>query len=500
MQASTLAEKLSSAILNQPQGMAFDFKGKSYNWDYVNHFVDALERRLDALGIVSGERVGLIAHTRPHHVACLWGLLIHGRVASMIYGYQSAIKMASDIRQMRYPLIIADAHDWNPVTIAAAREAGSAALSISAEGVRWVEDLTGVGLTTDRSRLPEVAVETLSSGTTGTPKRIPLSLANLQSSAEAAVSSIRNMQGEGASSPMIIALPLGNISGVYAVLPPALMGQSLALLEKFDVDAWLTLMARYQPATADIPPAAMAMLYKRGIDRKSLNSVRVIRTGAAPLDAKVHAYFSDTLGIPVNLSYGASEFCGVVTTWMLDELHTFGASKRGSCGRALPGINLRVVDRDTGVVLQNNESGLLEVLTARVGPNWIRTSDLVHIDDDGFMWFEGRNDNTIFRGGFKVAPEAVAEILRQHPHIEDAGVVGVGDDRLGQVPVAALQLSKDGSKPSDKALKDFCREHLAAHQIPVEFIWLKKLPRTTSLKLSTADLKAQLTGLLEESI
>lgn len=500
MCASTIAHQLSAAISNKPQAMAFDFNGQRYNWQYVSCLVDALGRHLETLGIVPGERVGLIAHTRPHHVACLWGLLMHGRVASMIYGYQSAIKMASDIRHMRYPLVIADALDWNPVTIAAAREAGSAALSLSAEGIQWVEGLTGVGLATDRSRLPEVAVETLSSGTTGTPKRIPLSLDNLQSSAEAAVSSIHNMQGDGSLSPMIIALPLGNISGVYAVLPPALMGQPLALLEKFDVDAWLTLMARYQPGTADIPPAAMAMLYKRGIDRKSLGSVKVIRTGAAPLDEKVHAYFSDRLGIPVNLSYGASEFCGVVTTWMVDELQAFGRSKRGSCGRALPGIKLRVVDRDTGVVLGNNESGLLEVLAARVGPDWIRTSDLVHIDDDGFMWFEGRDDNTIFRGGFKVAPEFVAEVLRQHTHIADAGVVGIADERLGQVPVAALQLNRDSTKPSDQALKDFCREHLAAHQIPVDFIWLKELPRTTSLKLSTAELTAQVAEILRISI
>lgn len=491
MSASSLAEQLSTAISQQPLAMAFDFAGKVYSWQSVSNYVEALGECLETLGVATDECVGLIAHTRPHHVTCLWGLLIHGRVASMIYGYQSPAKMAADIRQMRYPLVIADAEDWNSLTIAAAREVGSAGLSISAEGINWVEGLTRAGADTDRRRLPGVAVETLSSGTTGTPKRIPLSLANLQASAEAAVVSIRNMQGDGAVSPLIVALPLGNISGVYAVTPPAIMGHPIALLEKFDVDAWLQRVARYQPATADIPPAAMAMLYKRGIDRQTLAGVKVVRTGAAPLDARVHAYFSDTLGIPVNLSYGASEFCGVVTTWMLDELETYGQSKRGSCGRALPGIRLRVVDRDTGALLKSGEIGLLEVQAARVGPDWIRTSDLARIDAEGFMWFEGRADNTIFRGGFKITPEIVAEVLRQHPDIVDAGVVGIADERLGQVPVAALQLRQGSCQPSDLTLKDFCREHLAAHQIPVQFVWLDTLPRTTSLKLATAELTAQ---------
>lgn len=487
----TLYQTLQQSIARHPQGMAFDFQGQTYSWQSVSDMVAALGQCLTQLGIAPTERVGFIAHTRPHHVACLWGLLIHGRVASMIYGYQAPAKLAADIRELRYPLVIADAGDWTDATVAAARACGSAGLSISAAGIEWVPGLEAVGAGAERRTLPGIAVETLSSGTTGKPKRIALALANLQASAEAAVVSIRNMQGSDAAAPLIVALPLGNISGVYAVTPPALMGSPIALMEKFATDQWLEFVQRYQPVTADVPPAALAMLYQQGIDRQTLASVRVVRTGAAPLDRKVHDYFADTLGIPVNLSYGASEFCGVVTTWMLDDLERYGSSKRGSCGRPLPGIELRIVDRDSGALLAPDQIGLLEVRAQRVGPDWIRTADLARLDSEGFMWFAGRADDTIFRGGFKLAPDSIAEVLRRHPAIADAGVVGVPDPRLGEVPVAALVLKPGAARPDTTALKDFAREHLSAQQIPVTVVWLPQLPRTASLKLQTVELKRQ---------
>ena len=185
-----------------------------------------------------------------------------------------------------------------------------------------------------------------------------------------------------------------------------------------------------------------------------------------------------------------------MTTWMLEELELYGKSKRGSCGRALPGIQLRVADRESGEVLPAGDVGLLEVKADRVSPDWIRTSDLAILDDDGFMWFEGRADDTIFRGGFKLSPEAIAEAMRHHPAVLDCGVVGIPDERLGEVPVAALQLKSGHERVSKEALKTFAREVLGAHQIPVEFVWLPELPRTASLKLRTVELKSKILKML----
>jgi acyl-CoA synthetase (AMP-forming)/AMP-acid ligase II len=495
MAITDLPAVLREAINRSPGELAMEFDGRGYPWRFAADIAAQLEDALARLGMAEHERVGFIAHTRPAHVAALWGLMIARRCPSMIYGYQSQEKLAADIGAQRYPLVIADRRDWTEATIAAAREAGSAGLALSEEGSEWVPGLEQVGARADRNTVPGAAVETLSSGTTGDPKRILLSMQNLAASATAAAASIRQMSGEAAArTPLIVVLPLANISGVYATVPAGLTGHPIALLEKFQVDRWLELVRRLRPATADVPPAALAMLLKSGIRREDLASVRVIRTGAAPLDPEVHRVYAEDFGIPINLSYGASEFCGVITTWTMEDLAQYEKTKRGSCGRALPGVSLRVVDRDSGDILGPDCVGLLQARAERVGPHWIRTTDLVRVDADGFMWFEGRADATIFRGGFKIAPETVADVLRNHPGVRDAAVTGVPDERLGEVPVAAVEALDSDNPPSAAELEAHARRHLAAFQVPVRFIFMDELPRTPSLKLNIARLKELLSG------
>jgi acyl-CoA synthetase (AMP-forming)/AMP-acid ligase II len=210
----------------------------------------------------------------------------------------------------------------------------------------------------------------------------------------------------------------------------------------------------------------------------------VIRSGASPLDRGVQRELLERYGIPVSLSYGASEFCGILTSWSNADLAQHAHDKLGSCGRAVPGVQLRIVDAETGLPVAAGVTGLLEAQADRVGERWIRTSDLCRLDDDGFLWFEGRADDAIMRGGFKIVPEQVAEILRQHPAVADAAVVGLPDARLGAVPVAVLEIRPGAAAPGLDDLADFARRHLAAYQIPVRFLIVDQIPRTPSLKIS----------------
>lgn len=492
MQQASLASLLNEAIHRHPEQLAIEFENKDYRWSYVAEVTQCLAQLLQGAGVARFERIGFVAHTRASHVACFWGLLAIERCPSMIFGHQSPEKLAQDIVELHYPVVIADQADWTAATITAARAAGSMALSLSEKGVAVVTELSTIGAQADRRTCPTAAVETLSSGTTGRPKRIQLSQKNLLASAMAAIDSIRQMSGQNLNatpSPHIVMLPLANISGVYACLPAAASATAITLLEKFTVNKWLALVDKHQPATADVPPAAMAMLLQAGVRKEQLSSIRIIRSGAAPLDPEVHRKFSEDFGIPINLSYGASEFCGVITTWTVDDLAEFESNNRGSCGRALPGVELRVVDPDSGSLLGASGSGLLEARVQRMGPEWIRTADIVRIDDDGFMWFLGRNDTVIMRGGFKISPEQLVDVLTQHPSITAAAVIGVKDQRLGEVPVAAVELAEYAKLPAEDELKSFCRERLAAHQVPERFVELSPLPRTSSMKLDLSKIR-----------
>lgn len=149
----------------------------------------------------------------------------------------------------------------------------------------------------------------------------------------------------------------------------------------------------------------------------------------------MQAAFEDYYGIPILVSYGATEFAGPVAM-MTEALHaTFGRAKLGTVGRALPGAKLRVVEPLSGVALPHGEEGLLEVVSPRIGPDWIRTADLAVIDADHFLFLRGRADGAIMRGGFKVLPETIERALALHPAVAEAGVVGVPDAHSVRSPV-----------------------------------------------------------------
>jgi acyl-CoA synthetase (AMP-forming)/AMP-acid ligase II len=156
-------------------------------------------------------------------------------------------------------------------------------------------------------------------------------------------------------------------------------------------------------------------------------------------------------------------------------------------GRASLGAQLRVVD-DDGAPLGPDDAGLLEVKPGQLGPSadWMRTTDMARIDADGFLWILGRADQAIIRGGFKVMPDDVRVALEGHPAVAGASVVGLPDGRLGETPVAMVELRHAGAATVDDLL-DHLRSRLARYEIPTEIAIVDTIPRTPSGK---ADLSA----------
>jgi acyl-CoA synthetase (AMP-forming)/AMP-acid ligase II len=149
-------------------------------------------------------------------------------------------------------------------------------------------------------------------------------------------------------------------------------------------------------------------------------------------------------------------------------------------GRASLGAQLRVVSED-GAVLGSDEPGLLQVKPGQLGPeaDWLRTTDVARIDADGFLWILGRADQAIIRGGFKVLPDDVRTALESHPAVLGAAVTGRADARLGEVPVAMVELREPAGAA---ALADYLRARLAPYEIPVEIAIVDAIPRTPSGK------------------
>ena len=155
-------------------------------------------------------------------------------------------------------------------------------------------------------------------------------------------------------------------------------------------------------------------------------------------------------------------------------------------GRPFGGAEIRIRDTEEGALLPAGEVGLVEVLSPRMGPDWIVTSDLGLVDDDGFLFLHGRNDGAIMRGGFKIVPETVEQVLLTHPAVAEVAVVGLPDERLHELPAAAIVPADPGAPPTAQEMDAHARRHLPATHVPSRWAMVEALPRTVSFKTDRA--------------
>ncbi len=468
---------------------ALAFAGRWRPWSWLDASAAALDAIVVEAGLSEHAGAALVARTRPPHVAAFAAQLAAHRPTSMVYSMQSAAAIAADVESLRAPLVLADEEDWTAELEDAVRRTG-------AVGVILRDDVTAAfALHPGLSRLAapcgppsSAAFELLSSGTTGPPKRISLGWSAVeQSVADARLAYVRT---DHRSAPLLMLYPLGNIAGLGYLAPALVHGQRIVLLEKFTVEGWADAVRQYRPVRCALPPAALRMVLEAGVPQSALASLQVIAVGGARLETDLHRRFEETYGIPVLPAYGATEFGGVIAHWTLPLYEQFGEAKRGSVGKAGAKVSLRIVDPLTLEELPCGATGLLEAWVPRIGARWVRTTDLARLDCDGFLFLEGRADAAINRGGFKIVPDAVADVLRAHPAVADAAVVGVPDTRLGEVPVAALELASDAPAQALESIQRFARERLLTYQVPVDWRIVSALPRNASLKVSIPDVRA----------
>lgn len=336
---------------------------------------------------------------------------------------------------------------------------------------------------------PGVAIEMLTSGTTGRPSRVDIGYVKIWNALIAARSLERKSDGPPTpqlrSSVSLLHGPIVHTSGLWRLLETLFAGRRIALLERFTVDGWVDLVARHRPTTSALVPSAMRMVLDADVRTEDLASLRAVVSGTAPLPPETADEFERRYGIPVLGAYGATEFAGAIAAWSLGDKLEFGRRKRGSVGRGLRGIDLRVVDAQTADVLPCGEIGVLEARGGQLlHAGWVRTTDLASIDEDGFLFLHGRSDAVIIRGGFKVHPESVETVLEGHDAVGTACVVPVDHPSLGQVPVAVIEPSATGPTPDPDDILDYARERLTGYQVPERVIVVSALPRTAALKIA----------------
>lgn len=484
-----LATAIEQVLAVEPAAPAIEFEGAWQSWEQLDRMRQGIINLLGEKNFGPGVRVGVLLRNHCDLVPVLLALFSSDRCLASLNAVSPDGKLAEDIEDAAPPVLIGLARDWErPGLLEAARKINAAVISIDGSTI-WTE-VTGDPKQCQNPKAPGVAIEMLSSGTTGKPKRIPLPTRNLEKALAGAASFEKgrdpNMAPRLRSGVQIVTAPLAHIAGITGLMNNFLAGRKICLIERFTVEAFHDAVVRHKPKVAGAPPSALRMILDADIPEEDFSSLVAFRTGTAPLDPDLADAFYERYGVPVLQNYGATEFAGGVAGWTLQDFKDNWKTKRGAVGRLNKSVEARIADPENGAALAYGKEGLLELRAPNVGDGktWVSTTDLAVIDSDNFLYINGRHDGAIIRGGFKILPDDVLKVMQAHPAVREAAVIGMKDRRLGEVPVAAWIAKSDADVPKEAEFKAWLKDSLLPYQVPVRILQMEEMPRTPSMKVS----------------
>jgi len=344
--------------------------------------------------------------------------------------------------------------------------------------------------------LPAVLLYT--SGTTAAPKAAILRHRHLVAYLLGTV----EFAGAEEDEAVLVSVPPYHVAGLANLLSNIYAGRRIVYLENFDARTWLDTVKSEGVTNAMVVPAMLARITEElsGETFADTPSLRSLSYGGARMPGPVLERALELFPeVGMVNAYGLTETSSTIALLGPDDHREALAStdpavraRLSSVGRAVPGIEVEIRHED-GRVLGTGEVGLMFVRGEQVAgeyaggsvldeDGWFPTRDRGHIDADGFMFIEGRADDTIIRGGENIAPAEIEEEIHAHPEVEDVAVVGVADDRWGQRLVAVV-VRRGGSTLGESDLQDWVRDRLRSSKTPDEIRFRDELPRTDTGKL-----------------
>lgn len=346
---------------------------------------------------------------------------------------------------------------------------------------------------TDEERL---AVLLYTSGTSGKPKGVMLSHANISAN----IRQVIEFAGFNHRDVVLGVLPQFHSFGFTVLtLLPLTVGAKAVFTARF-VPQRIVKLCREHRATAFIAIPSMygALLHVKNAEPEDFASLRFIVSGGEPLPEAISSGFLERFGKRICEGYGLTE-TSPVTNWCPAD-----ANAPHSVGPPLPGVSERIVDWETGAELPPGRDGEVRIK----GPNvmrgyyklpaetsaafdnggWFRTGDIGRLDERNFLSITGRLKEMIIVGGENVFPREIEEVLDKHPSVGASAVIGVRDDVRGELPWAFVEM-KEGAAFDEPALRTWCRERLAGYKVPREIRVIEKLPRNPTGKIMRRELK-----------
>ncbi|UMB71486.1 class I adenylate-forming enzyme family protein [Mycobacterium paraterrae] len=435
---------------------------------------DQLGALLAEAGLHTGQVVAAMLPNDATTIAALFGTWRAGAVYTPLNPRAADAEIVTQIAALRPAAVI--------TTPQLAQRFSSFHLPIiTGEALTWAAVGSSHQPDDARSYEDDVALLQFTSGTTGPPKPVPLRHSTVLDLIDRLLEKLRGTKPAGSKpkrSPMpnLVPLSLSLWAGIYQVLFAFRAGSGVVLMDRFSATEFAALVKRHQLRSTVLPPAALTMvLHDDSVT--DLSPLKIVRSITAPLSPVQAGRFRDKFGVVVLNSYGQTELGGEVVGWSAADARDWGETKLGSVGRPLPGIDVTIAEDEVMVRTPTTAARKIDpaFLDRLTDDGWFHTGDLGWFDDDGFLWLDGRVSDMINRGGLKVFPGTVEDVLLSADGVREAAVVGIADERLGEVPWAFV--ARSDREVSEDMLIAWCRERLTPYRVPARIVFVDQLPR-----------------------
>ncbi|MGW1624343.1 class I adenylate-forming enzyme family protein [Streptomyces sp. NPDC002172] len=477
-----------------PQGAAVSDGRQSLTNAQLLSRVRRTARQLHDLGIGPGDVVALKLTNRVEFVLLLFAAWRLGATITPVNPSMTDVEVVRQLKDSGARLLVVE--DGSETT------AGLATLSVGElsehQAPEWDQ----------APRLDSSALALLiyTSGTTGVPKGVMLDHANI----DAMVEMGRQALELGPSDRCLLILPLFHVNGiVVSILTPLLAGASVVIAgRRFDPHHFFDLVEQERPTFFSAVPTIYSMLAALPDDvRPDTSSVRFAVCGAAPASDELLTRFEARYGFPLVEGYGLSEgTCG-------STINPVGGPRRaGTVGLPFPGQEIRILDADGTEVAPGTDGEVVvrgpNVMRGYLGrpddtarvivDGWLHTGDVGHLDAEGYLTLVGRSKDMIIRGGENIYPKEIEDVLASDPSVLEAAVIGVPDEKWGEVVVAYVQ-PRPGSTVDPAALNALCARSLTGFKRPASYVVVEAIPKNAVGKIDKGSLRAGHTAVLAGS-
>jgi long-chain acyl-CoA synthetase len=495
MPGALLHHGLEQAVSRFGDRDAILLDGERWSFGDVERAASALAAHLASRGVAPGTRVALMTANRPEFVGAVYAISRLGASVVLLNPSWKAVEVHNAVE------LTAPVHAF--------ADAASASLledELGAKNVTNLDEPVPAASMTAAEPVNDAddAVLVFSSGTTGMPKAVR----HTHRSMAAAIRHWTDSLGLGPEDRFQVATPPSHILGLLNLVTAVSAGATIRLHRRFDLDTILRYIeAEKMTLEMAVAPIALAMANHPDLERYDLSSLRYIMWGATPVTASVAETVTRRTGVRWLPAYGASELpviasnpVGRPQAWRLD-----------SAGLPPAGVELRVADLDSGEPLPPGEVGEIQARSpslmagylpeqdnaAAFAGGWYRTGDVGWLEPEGWVHLTDRSKEMIKVSGFQVAPAEVEAVLHEHPGVVDCAVFGVGDERAGEVPVAAVQLDPC-SPPAAEELMNLVSDSLAPYKRLRHVVVVDTIPRLPSGKVLRRELRAEWEGRLRK--